>query len=83
MLSEILLMGTCLILLGMNIYTYRLTKNKKVLIASGIFVIFFLQGLFAFFSEFLDLFDFSKEARVLMFVDVLAVLIIYAATVKS
>jgi len=67
----------------MNIYTYRITKNKKVLIVSGLLVIFFLQGLLAFLSEFLGWLDFIKELRILMFVDVLAVLIIYAATVKS
>ena len=43
LLSVILLMGICLILLVLNLYTYKVTKNKKVLIISGLFVIFFVQ----------------------------------------
>ena len=81
--SEILLMAISLLLLIMNLYTYRLTKNKKVLIASAFFVIFFLQGLFAFLSEFVGVLDFFIEPRVHMFVDLLAVIVIYAAIVKK
>ncbi len=81
--SEILLMGICIILLLMNLYTYKNTKNKKILIVSGIFILFFLQALFLFLSEFWCSFDFMREVRVLLFIDVLVVLIIYIATVKS
>jgi len=81
--SEIILMGVCVLLLIMNLYTYRRTKNRKVLIVSGMFILFFIQALMALLSEFIEIFDFIKEARVLIFVDVLAVIIIYAAIVKS
>lgn len=83
LLSEILLMGICIILLIMNLYTYKITKNKKVLIISGIFVLFFLQALFLFISEFWEAIKFVREPRVLLFIDVLVVLFIYIATVKS
>jgi hypothetical protein len=83
LLSEILLMGICVILLLMNLYTYKNTKNKKVLIVSGIFILFFIQALLLFLSEFWDSFGFMKEVRILLLIDLLAVLIIYIATVKS
>lgn len=83
LLSIILLMGICIILLILNLYTYKVTKNKKVLIVSGIFVLFFFQGLLVFISEFWDAIEFVKEVRVLLFIDLLVVLILYIATVKS
>ncbi len=83
LLSEILLMGICIILLIMNLYTYKNTKNKKILIVSGIFILFFIQALLLFLSEFLDEIDFIKEVRILLLIDLLVVLIIYIATVKS
>ncbi len=83
LLSIILLMGICLILIVMNLYTYKLTKNKKVLIITGIFILFFLQALLVLTAEFVDQFELIKEARALMLIDVMVVLIIYAATVKS
>lgn len=83
LLSVILLMGICLILLVLNLYTYKVTGNKKVLIISGLFVIFFLQALLVFASEFFDALEFMREARVLLLVDLLAVAVIYAATVKA
>lgn len=83
LLSVILLIGICLILLVLNLYTYKVTKNKKVLIISGLFVIFFLQALLVFMSEFFDALEFMGETRVLLFIDLLAVAVIYAATVKS
>ena len=60
-----------------------MTKNKKVLIASGIFVLFFIQALLVFASEFFDALEFMKETRALLFIDLLAVAIIYGATVKA
>lgn len=83
LLSEILLMGICVILLITNIYTFKMTKNKKVLIVSGVFVLFFFQALLVFISEFWKVIEFVKEARILLLIDLLVVLIIYAATVKS
>lgn len=83
LLSEILLMGICIILLIMNLHTYKVTKNKKILIISGIFVLFFIQALLVFLSEFWQAIEFMKQARVLLFVDLLVVLVIYMATVKS
>ena len=81
--SEILLMGICILLLILNIFTYRLTGNKKVLIVSGVFILLFLQALMGFLSEFYTAFEFMKEARSFMFVDFLVVLIIYTATIKK
>ena len=81
--SEILLMFSCLLLLVINLYSYRVTRNKKILIASVLLVLFFLQALLAFVSEFVGWLGFMKETRVLMFVDVLAVLVIYLAIMKS
>ena len=83
LLSVILLMGICLILLVLKLYTYKVTGNKKVLIISGLFVIFFLQALFVFMSEFFDTFEFMRETRILLLVDLIAVAVIYAATVKA
>ncbi len=83
LLSVILLMGICIILLILNLYTYKITKNKKVLIVSGIFMLFFFQGLLVFISEVWDTIEFVKEVRVLLFIDLLVVLILYIATVKS
>jgi hypothetical protein len=83
LLSEILLMGICLILFLMNLYTYKNTRNKKVLIVSGIFILFFIQALLLFLSEFSESLEFMREVRVLLFVDVLVVLVIYLATVKA
>jgi hypothetical protein len=83
LLSVILLMGTCIILLILNLYTYKSTKNKKVLIVSGVFVLFFIQAFLIFLSEFWNSIEFIKEARFLLFIDFLVVFIIYAATVKS
>lgn len=82
-LSIVLLMGTCLILLIMNLFTYRISKNKKVLIISGIFILLFLQALLVLVAEVWDVLEFIQEPRSLMLIDVLVVLIIYAATVKS
>jgi hypothetical protein len=79
----ILLMGLSLILLILNLYTYKVTKNKKVLIISGLFIIFFLQALFVLLSKFIVGFEFMRETRILLLVDLLAVTIIYAATVKT
>jgi len=76
-------MGICMILLILNLYTFKNTRNKKVLIVSGVFIVFFIQALLVFLSEFWDSIEFIKEARMLLFVDLLAVLIIYIATVKS
>ncbi|UCH89045.1 MAG: hypothetical protein JSV49_12570 [Thermoplasmata archaeon] len=81
--SEILLMGICIVLLILNIYTYRLTSNKKVLMISVIFIILFLQALLALLSEFHSSLEFIQEPRVFMLVDVLVVLVIYTATVKA
>lgn len=83
LLSVILLMGICILLLVLNIYTYKVTKNKKVLIVSFAFLLFFIQALFVFLSEILDTLEFIKEVRILLFIDLLVVLIIYIATVKS
>ena len=83
LLSVILLMGICIILLILNLYTYKVTKNKKVLIVSGIFVLLFFQALLVFVSEFWDAIEFIKEVRVLLFIDLVVVLILYIATVKS
>ena len=47
------------------------------------FILFFIQALMVLLSEFIGTLDFIKEARVLIFVDVLAVIIIYVAIVKS
>jgi hypothetical protein len=82
LLSVILLMGLSIILLLMNIYTYKRTRNKKVLIVSGVFVLFFLQGLLVFLSEFTDGLEIMREVRILLLIDVIVVLIIYLATVK-
>jgi hypothetical protein len=83
LLSVILLMGLSIILLCMNLYTFKSTKNKKVLIVSGVFILFFIQGLLVFLSEIIDGLDIMQEVRTLLLIDVLVVLIIYAATVKS
>lgn len=83
LLSIIMLLGICLILFVMNLYTYKLTKNKKVLIVSGVFILFIIQALMVLISESFGGFDFVKEVRVLMFIDLLAVITIYLATVKS
>ncbi len=83
LLSIILLMGTCLMLLIMNLFTYKTSKNKKVLIISGIFVLLFLQALLVFVAEVWQVLEFIQESRALMLIDVLVVLIIYVATVKS
>ena len=83
LLSVILLMGICLILMVMNLYTYKVTGNKKVLVITGLFVIFFLQALLVFMSEFIDALDFMRETRILLLVNLLAVAVIYAATVKA
>jgi hypothetical protein len=83
LLSIILLAGICLILVVMNLYTYGITKNTKVLIISGIFILFFIQALLVLTAEFIDQLEFITEPRSLMMIDVLVVLIIYAATVKS
>ena len=83
LLSVILLMGICLILLVLNLYTYKVTKNKKVLIISGLFVIFFVQALLVFMSEFFEALEFIRETRTLLLVDLIAVAVIYAATVKA
>jgi hypothetical protein len=83
LLAVILLMGISIILLLMNLYTYKTTKNKKVLIVSGIFILFFLQGLLVFLSEIIEGLEVMQEVRTLLLIDVLVVLIIYAATVKS
>lgn len=83
LLSVILLMGICVILLILNLFTYKTTKNKKILIVSGVFILFFVQALLIFLSEFWDSIEFIKEARILLFIDFLAVFIIYVATVKS
>ena len=83
LLSVILLMGICAILLILNLFTYKTTKNKKILIVSGVFILFFIQALLIFLSEFWDSIGFIKEARILLFIDFLVVFIIYVATVKS
>lgn len=83
LLSVILLMGICLILLVLNLYTYKVTRNKKVLIISGLFVIFFVQALLVFMSEFFEALEFIRETRILLLVDLIAVAVIYAATVKA
>lgn len=83
LLSVILLMGISIILFLMNLYTYKNTKNKKVLIVSGVFVLFFLQGLLVFFSEITEGLEMMQDVRTLLLIDVFVVLIIYVATVKS
>jgi hypothetical protein len=82
LLAVILLMGISIILLFMNLYTYRSTKNKKVLIVSGVFVLFFIQGLLVLLSEIMDSLDIMQEVRTLLLIDVIVVLIIYVATIK-
>jgi hypothetical protein len=81
--SEVLLMGISIILLILNFYTFRLTKNKKVLVASGVFIIFFIQGLLVFLYQFWPSLDFMMEPRSFMLIDVLVILVIYSATVKK
>lgn len=83
LLSIILLMGICLILLIMNLFTYRISKNKKVLIISGIFILLFLQALLVLVAEVWEVLELIQEPRSLLLIDVLVVLVIYAATVKS
>ena len=83
LISEILLMGICIVLFSLNLYTYRLTKNMKVMFASMIFIILFLQALLAFLSEFFSSLEFITEARSLMFIDVLVVMVIYLASMRS
>jgi hypothetical protein len=83
LLAVILLMGISIILLLMNLYTYRSTKNKKVLIVSGVFVLFFIQGLLVLLSEVIEGLEIMQDIRTLLLVDVLVLLIIYIATVKQ
>ena len=83
LISVILLMGISVILLLMNLYTYKTTKNNKVLIVSGVFVLFVIQGLLVLLSEILDGLEVIQEVRTLLLIDVIVVLIIYTATVKS
>ena len=72
-----------MILVVMNLYTYKITKNSKVLIISGIFILFFIQAALVLSAEFIDQLEFITEPRSLMLIDVLVVMVIYAATVKS
>jgi len=81
--SEILLMGICVMLFILNIYTYRITANKKVLIVSCVFILFLLQAILVFISEFYSSLEFMKEPRTFMFIDFLVVAIIYGATMKK
>ncbi len=83
LLSVILLMGVSAILLLMNLYTYKTTKNKKVLIVSGIFILFFIQALLVFLAEFIETLESVRETRTLLIIDVLILFVLYAATVKS
>lgn len=83
LLSVILLMGLSIILFIMNLYTYKNTGNKKVLIVSGVFILFFLQGLLVFLSEIIEGLEVMQEVRTLLLIDVIVVLIIYLATVKQ
>jgi hypothetical protein len=76
-------MGISLILFILNLYTYRVTKNAKVFVISGLFVIFFVQALLMLMSVFFEALEFMSEARILLLFDVLAVAVIYAATVKA
>jgi hypothetical protein len=77
-----MLMGLSIILLLMNLYTYKNTKNKKVLIASGVFVLFLIQGLLVFLSEIVEGLEIMQDIRTLLLIDVIVVLVIYVATVK-
>ena len=83
LLTEILLMGISLILLFLNMHTYRLTGNKKVLIICGVFILLFIQALLALLSEFASSLEAMQEARSLMLIDLLVLLVIYTATSKS
>lgn len=83
LISVILLMGISVILLLMNLYTYKTTKNKKILVVSGVFVLFFVQGLLVILSEIIDGLEVIQEVRTLLLIDVIVILTIYAATVKS
>ena len=83
LLAQVILFGTSLLLLALNIYTYRITGNTKVLVAGGAFAVFALQALLLFFSEFVAGLSFMARPRTLLMINTIAVIIFYAATVRT
>ena len=80
---EISIIGITLLLFILTIFSYRLSKNPKVLILSMAFLIFAIKVLLLLASEFFKLLQIVGIINGLLIFDFLIVLIIYFSLIKK
>ena len=80
---EISIIGIALLLFVMTLFSYKLSKNPKVLILSLAFLIFSVKIIMLFVSEYFESIDWFGTLNSLLIFDFIIVLIIYSSLIKK
>ena len=80
---EISVIGITFLLFIMTLFSYRLSKNPKVLILSLAFLFFAVKVIMLLISEFVDFVEWFGTIDALLIFDFIIVLIIYFSLIKK
>jgi len=80
---EISIIGIALLLFVMTLFSYKLSKNPKVLILSLAFLIFSVKIIMLLVSEYFESIDWFGTLNSLLIFDFIIVLIIYSSLIKK
>jgi hypothetical protein len=80
---EISIIGIVLILFILTMFSYRLSKNPKILILSMAFIFFAVKIILLIASEFHSTFEDFGDINSILFFDFIIVLIIYFSLIKK
>jgi len=80
---EISIIGIALLLFVMTLFSYKLSKNPKVLILSLAFLIFSVKIIMLLASEYFESIDWFGTLNSLLIFDFIIVLIIYSSLIKK
>ena len=80
---EISIIGITLLLFIMTLFSYRMSKNSKVLILSLAFLFFSIKVIMLLISEFIDFAQWFGSIDAVLLFDFIIVLIIYLSLIKK
>jgi len=80
---EISIIGITLLLFIMTLFSYRMSKNSKVLILSLAFLFFAIKVIMLLISEFIDFAQWFGSIDAVLLFDFIIVLIIYLSLIKK
>lgn len=80
---EISIIGITLLLFIMTLFSYRMSKNSKVLILSLAFLFFAIKVIMLLISEFIDFAKWFGSIEAILLFDFIIVLIIYLSLIKK